>query len=466
MYPLPASLPPIHFPKPPVEITSWVTPTPNDVLCGRGRKNFQHPGNQELRAKIVTQIDTYLEASTRAGKTCVIRGIITSIMKEGGRFLRYDVSTKNWYDGGVAAGKYRVGIGLRDAVTPGKVNCIEAMKKASRVDQQDSKNSERERQVSSEVSFHETMRSQKYSGQNCWPPGAAAQAPGSDVDHEDAEREKAAAKNLLHRTMQQNMMPKGNDSRVAAHSPVTVPSPRFLGSDQGTKSWNDECMQAAARYRRGITLHNAATPGNAMAIKRASLQFGRTGGDVSLNHQKNDRRSSAPSRLVAGCSFETLAAQAAAKYRAGIDVLRGTATLPEAINRTEATTTKTTALQRESTEKIKEDKAEYQNGEGVSSVQPPAITAQKATMRKQDSVQAATAPVDAQPTNPISVPGPEPLTCTLARQQREASDTEKKHLMERVAILSHQVEQLKREKAEALALADHHKTAFLELMAS
>lgn len=109
----------------------YVTPTENDILCGRGRAAYGRPANQKLRVKVFELLEEY-KSSTRTGKTGVIRGIIAELTQDGGRFLKYDVDTQQWYDGGIDAAKGRIGAAMRDAATPDKVKYIGKLGKARR----------------------------------------------------------------------------------------------------------------------------------------------------------------------------------------------------------------------------------------------------------------------------------------------------------------------------------------------
>lgn len=88
--------------------------TPNDVLCGRSRFAFDHPGNVRLRESIQIILDQY-NTSSRKERTIIIRDIIKSIMKNGGRFLKFNDKKNQWYDGGFEAAKIRVSTAVRDA---------------------------------------------------------------------------------------------------------------------------------------------------------------------------------------------------------------------------------------------------------------------------------------------------------------------------------------------------------------
>lgn len=105
-----------------------VRPTGNDIKCGRGVKNFVHPGNGFLRALIETKVGSYQRCTAQCQKTMVIADVIGTIFKRGGRFLKLDYSTRLWYDGGLPAAKLRVGIAFRDAVARKKKQAREETK--------------------------------------------------------------------------------------------------------------------------------------------------------------------------------------------------------------------------------------------------------------------------------------------------------------------------------------------------
>lgn len=86
----------------------------NDVLCGRSRFAFDHPGNIILREKIANTLNKY-NACNRKGKTIIIRNIANSIIRSGGRFLKFDDKKEQWYDGGFQVAKIRVSTAFRDA---------------------------------------------------------------------------------------------------------------------------------------------------------------------------------------------------------------------------------------------------------------------------------------------------------------------------------------------------------------
>mmetsp|Transcript_9372 Transcript_9372/g.14459 ORF Transcript_9372/g.14459 Transcript_9372/m.14459 type:complete len:280 (-) Transcript_9372:37-876(-) len=107
----------------------YVIPTCDDVLCGRGVVQFQHPGNQKLREKIAENLEPYATCNSRQGRSVIIRETIRYIqVNQGGRFLKSD-KDGNWYDGGMEAAKSRVSVAFRDARVPNKVKCMEHLKK-------------------------------------------------------------------------------------------------------------------------------------------------------------------------------------------------------------------------------------------------------------------------------------------------------------------------------------------------
>lgn len=93
----------------------YIVPTANDVLCGRGRNTFEHPGNKALRNLIGQRIEQYRECKRREQKTNMIHETIQVLRAKGGRFLKFDQDVNKWYDGGRIAAKSRVGVAYRDA---------------------------------------------------------------------------------------------------------------------------------------------------------------------------------------------------------------------------------------------------------------------------------------------------------------------------------------------------------------
>ena len=99
----------------------FTVPNEADVQCGRGLRNFQHPGNCKLRKQIMGNTTSFAKCKYRREKTRIIDSVIESVMREGGRFLKYDYGAKRWYDGGFVAAKQRVGIAFRDATSSSKM---------------------------------------------------------------------------------------------------------------------------------------------------------------------------------------------------------------------------------------------------------------------------------------------------------------------------------------------------------
>ena len=95
-----------------------VIPTDIDVLCGRGTYAYKHPGNQQLRASISAHAHEFGACQQRKEKTAIIQRVIRGVTDGGGRFLKLNPDSDTWYDGGMDAAKYRVGVAFRDALRP------------------------------------------------------------------------------------------------------------------------------------------------------------------------------------------------------------------------------------------------------------------------------------------------------------------------------------------------------------
>ena len=73
-----------------------ITPTDSDILMGRGRGNFNHPGNCRFRLYVESCRGRYRSASSRNEQTLIIGDIVTEV-KKWARFVQYDSETDQWY---------------------------------------------------------------------------------------------------------------------------------------------------------------------------------------------------------------------------------------------------------------------------------------------------------------------------------------------------------------------------------
>jgi len=90
---------------------------PYDVLCGRSKLSFNNTGNRRFRVTVALNLERYLKALTRQGKTNVIISVADQVRQNGGRFLKWNRRTKDWelLDDKRVRGK--VGHALRDMAT-------------------------------------------------------------------------------------------------------------------------------------------------------------------------------------------------------------------------------------------------------------------------------------------------------------------------------------------------------------
>ena len=78
-----------------------VVPTSKDVLFGRGRTHFFHPGNKRFRELVGMSLGEYLDAPTKSQKSMIVNRIVNEAMKQGARFLEQANKSKCWRDVGV-----------------------------------------------------------------------------------------------------------------------------------------------------------------------------------------------------------------------------------------------------------------------------------------------------------------------------------------------------------------------------
>ena len=80
------------------EIKNYFEPSDMDVLCGRGGRANNHPGNKKY-LELKDQVRPRYTAATKAAKTGIAEEVVDAIMKEfGGRFLAMDTKVDKWYE--------------------------------------------------------------------------------------------------------------------------------------------------------------------------------------------------------------------------------------------------------------------------------------------------------------------------------------------------------------------------------
>jgi len=73
-------------------------------------------GNKRFRDAVSSSLETYMQAETRFEKASVVHKIVDDIRKEGGQFLKKNLSTGRWVQLNEQQAKEKVGHAIRDAV--------------------------------------------------------------------------------------------------------------------------------------------------------------------------------------------------------------------------------------------------------------------------------------------------------------------------------------------------------------
>jgi len=93
---------------------SCVTPTKNDILCGRGNTCYEHIGNQRFRVIIAVHLPKYTDPkTTRQQKTLLIQKMVEEMYLDGSRFLRENAG--GWCVLSRVEAQAKVGHALRDS---------------------------------------------------------------------------------------------------------------------------------------------------------------------------------------------------------------------------------------------------------------------------------------------------------------------------------------------------------------
>ena len=89
-------------------------PSALDICCGRGKGRWNSPGNQRFKQVVQDNLQRYGDAPTKADKSRVVESVVTTIQKLGGRFVKKDESSGNWYQIGPRDARSKVAHAIRD----------------------------------------------------------------------------------------------------------------------------------------------------------------------------------------------------------------------------------------------------------------------------------------------------------------------------------------------------------------
>jgi hypothetical protein len=108
----------------------------NDVICGRGKHCFNHPGNRKFRYFIDTFLPSYAAASCKLEKSNVVSDIVDAVRRNSpyGGFVKQD-EFGVWSEVGDRLAREKVGQALRDALHTLYRSSTESKKKRRKVEQ-------------------------------------------------------------------------------------------------------------------------------------------------------------------------------------------------------------------------------------------------------------------------------------------------------------------------------------------
>lgn len=94
-------------------------PTSKDILCGRGKGNLRHEGNQYFMKIIRANLQRYIDAPKRIDKSLVVSLIVSSLKDDGYSFVRQDTKTRRWFQLSEPQVHEKTGHAIRDILKKG-----------------------------------------------------------------------------------------------------------------------------------------------------------------------------------------------------------------------------------------------------------------------------------------------------------------------------------------------------------
>lgn len=93
------------------------SPTVDDVICGRGKKCYNHIGNERFRRRVLTMLDEYSNAKSKLDKSGVLSRVMSDVRRAspGGGFVKQDESGQ-WFEVGDFLAREKTSQAFRDAL--------------------------------------------------------------------------------------------------------------------------------------------------------------------------------------------------------------------------------------------------------------------------------------------------------------------------------------------------------------
>lgn len=92
-------------------------PGDNDVICGRGKKCYNHVGNERFRKRVTAMLDEYSRAKSKLDKSGVLATVVDQIRASSpdGGFVKQNEDGR-WYEVGDFLAREKTSQAFRDAL--------------------------------------------------------------------------------------------------------------------------------------------------------------------------------------------------------------------------------------------------------------------------------------------------------------------------------------------------------------
>jgi hypothetical protein len=92
-------------------------PGPDDVICGRGKKCYNHIGNERFRQRVMTHLEEYSLAKSKLDKSGVLSKVVDEVRQQSpnGGFVKQDEHGA-WHEVGDFLAREKTSQSFRDAL--------------------------------------------------------------------------------------------------------------------------------------------------------------------------------------------------------------------------------------------------------------------------------------------------------------------------------------------------------------
>ena len=100
-----------------LQVRPHFVPGPFDVICARGKRAYNHEGNERFREHVKLYASRYAALTTKLERTLLLSEIVEWVKEKGSGFIKVDRETGVWYEVSDLLAREKVGQQVRESLS-------------------------------------------------------------------------------------------------------------------------------------------------------------------------------------------------------------------------------------------------------------------------------------------------------------------------------------------------------------